>query len=276
MTARAWYSTPRASASRDDDDEYDHAYDDTRLVDAHTDYVPDERLGPPLPGSGRKAWIWGSAFVLLALGGAWATLDDQLSWPEWLRTAIVAVSQSLERKPAATTLASTAPPAGSEPSTKLADLDAPQISQSPQAPASANTATLTITVPPPAAAPAAQPPEAYRPPAADPADPFQKRAAAVGLHPELSRVLLERLTPADYRNAGIAIQTAVAETPDSGVLVWPRDRQPELALFQVRFVPGAAPDCRRYVVSITTKDGWLTTALPMEKCGVQRRPARRD
>jgi hypothetical protein len=31
-------------------------------------------------------------------------------------------------------------------------------------------------------------------------------------------------------------------------------------------VQGAAPACRRYVVTIT-KDGWLTTALPMEKCG---------
>ena len=96
------------------------------------------------------------------------------------------------------------------------------------------------------------------------------RALAVGLHPGLSRVLLARLSPDDYRNAGIAIQKAVAETPDSGVLVWPRQRKPELALFHVRFVPGAAPDCRRYVVTVT-KDGWLTTALPMEKCGPQPR-----
>jgi hypothetical protein len=40
-------------------------------------------------------------------------------------------------------------------------------------------------------------------------------------------------------------------------------------LFQVRFVAGAAPGCRRYVVTVT-KDGWLTTALPMEKCGPKR------
>ena len=50
---------------------------------------------------------------------------------------------------------------------------------------------------------------------------------------------------------------------------------PELALFQVRFVPGAAPSCRRYVVSIT-KDGWLTTAPPMERCGPQPGPPRRQ
>jgi hypothetical protein len=51
------------------------------------------------------------------------------------------------------------------------------------------------------------------------------------------------------------------------VYVWPRQRKPEHALFRVRFVQGAAPGCRRYVVTIT-KDGWLTTALPMEKCEV--------
>jgi len=91
---------------------------------------------------------------------------------------------------------------------------------------------------------------------------------AVGLHPDLSRVLLARLSATDYQNAGIAIKTALAETPDTGVFVWPRQRKPELALFQVRFVPGAAPSCRRYVVTVT-KDGWLTTAPPMEKCGIQ-------
>jgi hypothetical protein len=109
---------------------------------------------------------------------------------------------------------------------------------------------------------------------ADPADPYQKRAVAVGLHPGLSRVLLTRLSSTDYRNAGIAIETAVSETPDSVVFVWPRQRKPEFALFQVRFVPGAAPNCRRYVVTVT-KDGWSTTALPMEKCGTQHRRPRR-
>ncbi len=103
-----------------------------------------------------------------------------------------------------------------------------------------------------------------------------KRAEAVGLHPELSRVLLARLTETDYRNAGVAIQTAVAETPDNAVYIWPRQRKSGLALFQISFVPGAAaPDCRRYVVTIA-KDGWLTTALPMEKCGVPRQQAQRQ
>ena len=97
---------------------------------------------------------------------------------------------------------------------------------------------------------------------------------AVGLHPDLSRVLLKRLTPADYSNAGIAIQTALAETPDNAVYVWPRQRKPELALFEVHFVRGVSADCRRYVVTIT-KDGWLTTALPLEKCGIKAVPAQK-
>ena len=87
-------------------------------------------------------------------------------------------------------------------------------------------------------------------------------------------MLLAKLSPTDYRNAGVAIKTALAETPDTDVLVWPRQRTPELALFQVKFVPGTVPDCRRYVVMVT-KDSWLTTALPMEKCGVRVKDARK-
>ena len=87
-------------------------------------------------------------------------------------------------------------------------------------------------------------------------------------------MLLARLSPTDYRNAGIAIQTALADTSDSAVFVWPRQRKPELALFRVRFVAGAAPGCRRYVVTVV-KDGWLTTALPMEKCKSEATATRR-
>jgi len=106
----------------------------------------------------------------------------------------------------------------------------------------------------------------------DPVDPFQAKALAVGLHPGLSRVLLARLSNADYRNAGVAIKTALAETPDTAVFTWPRHRTPKRAWFQVKFVPGAAPNCRRYVVMVTM-DGWLTTALPMEKCGTPKNGA---
>ena len=118
------------------------------------------------------------------------------------------------------------------------------------------------------------PPERLTPPTADPSDPYQARALAVGLHPGLSRVVLAKLTAADYRNAGIAIKTALAETPDSEVYVWPRERTPELAVFQIKFVAGAPADCRRYVAMIL-KEGWVTTALPMEKCGVKVKGAQK-
>jgi hypothetical protein len=91
------------------------------------------------------------------------------------------------------------------------------------------------------------------------------RAAAAGLHPQLPRDLLVRLSPTDYRNAGIAIQTAVVEAADGESFVWPRQRWPEQASFNVRILPAAHPECRRYVVTVT-KDGWSTTAPPMENC----------
>jgi len=103
------------------------------------------------------------------------------------------------------------------------------------------------------------------PPSVDENDPHQKRAAAVGLHPRLSRVLLARLSTADYSNARYAIDTAIAKTSDTGEFVWPRQRKPEQALFRVHFVQGAAAPCRRYVVTVV-KDGWSTTAPPMERC----------
>ena len=110
-------------------------------------------------------------------------------------------------------------------------------------------------------------------PAVQAPGPHQKRAKAVGLHPDLSQVLLERLSTTDYRNAGVAIKTALTETPDTAVFVWPRQRTPDLALFKVHFVTGADPGCRRYVVTVA-KDGWLTTALPMEKCGIEAEGAK--
>jgi hypothetical protein len=219
--------------------------------------------------------------LLILLGGGWALLGDQASWSGWLQTVTTAVSSAMERLEPGPTASAPGPkysPANTGSTTKPAALDPPPPIW--QAPASSRAVPAADAAPPAttaALAPAAaeQPAPPLPPPIIDPADPHQARAVAVGLHPELSRVLLARLSPDDYRNAGIAIQRAVAETPDSGVFVWPRQRKPELALFQVRFVAGAAPDCRRYVVSIT-KDGWLTTALPMERCGPQPGRPRRE
>jgi hypothetical protein len=101
---------------------------------------------------------------------------------------------------------------------------------------------------------------------APPGDPLRAKAEGVGLHPDLSRVLLLRLSEADYRNAALAIRKALADSANTAIVVHPKKRRSDLAQFKVHFVPGAAAECRRYVVSIA-KDGWLTTALPVEKCG---------
>lgn len=102
--------------------------------------------------------------------------------------------------------------------------------------------------------------------------PAQRRAEAAGLHTGLSRVLLERLTTADYRNASEAIRRALAAPRDDGVHVWPARPEASSAQFTVRFVAGAAGGCRRYVVTIL-KDRWETTALPVERCAHRRSAA---
>lgn len=132
-------------------------------------------------------------------------------------------------------------------------------------------APVAAPAPAPAVASVAPPPYAPPPPATDP---LQKRAEAAGLHPGLSRTLLARLTDADYRNAAAAVGTALAETPDDRSHVRPRRQGAGVAQFRVHFVPGADTGCRRYVVTIA-KDGWLTTALPMQRCGVRLRQAAR-
>lgn len=247
--------------------------------------------------------LWGAVIVTLSGGGwAWhsgqvswpsqASWPSQVSWPAWLPTDIAGLFRAMERKPpappepVASSMATLSSPARVEPIARPIALDAAPTNQPPSgkpgaAPnATAGSATPPLTtaaLPPPAAN--EQPGEPLPPARADPADPYQVRAEAVGLHPGLSRVLLQRLSAADYRNAGVAVQKAVTETADGAVFVWPRQRKPEMALFKVHFVTGAAPDCRRYVVTIT-KDRWSTTALPMERCGVHARhaagKARRD
>ncbi|WP_024275104.1 hypothetical protein [Hyphomicrobium sp. 802] len=109
--------------------------------------------------------------------------------------------------------------------------------------------------------------DAYAPPRPS-HDPLRKKAEAAGLHPDLSRAVLARLTSTDYRNAAYAIGKAIKTVPNNGEFVWPHKRKAGLAVFTVHFVQGAGRDCRRYVVTVT-KDRWTSTALPMEKCGVK-------
>lgn len=255
MTARAWHST----AGPVDYDTYDSGDD----YDSADDYVPaqllaGERIGAPLPRTRGRRWMRRIATVALAGGGGWAYWNDQLHLPPGL-TETVSSAISAAMTPA---------PPKVEP--KVAAPAAPEVVKPlPTVEVAATPGTDPTAAPTaPAAADAAETagPQPLPPPKADKADPYGQRAEAVGLHPDLSRVLLEKMTAADYKNAAIAIKTALAETPDSGVYTWPRERKPDAALFEVHFVAGAPSGCRRYVVAIT-KDGWLTTALPVEKCG---------
>lgn len=278
MAARARRSSARTA--------YDDMYGDQPYELG--EFLPGERIGPPPPRSGRKIVLRGIV-LLAAAGGVWAFMSGQVAWPAWLPTDISAMLSALERRP--TTLAAPAPRAAeplprieTEPEIKLATVEAPSLpsrpapfskeAAAPSAEPKTAPAPLTTGALPPARHSDEAPDGPLRPAIADPSDPYQVRAAAVGLHPDLSRALLSRLSPADYRNAGIAIKNAL-EAAETAVYVWPRQRKPEEALFKIRFVPGAAAGCRRYVVSVT-KDGWLTTAPPMEKCGAQPRQARRS
>jgi hypothetical protein len=218
------------------------------------EFFPGERIGAPLKGARTRAVLRGLLLASIVAGGGWLYQGGRVSWPDWL--SMETVSQFLARK--------APPPADPKPEPQPVQ----PLASSEVAPAPGEAAT------PPALAEAATTESATKAAAiepeaeVDPADPYQKRAMAVGLHPDLSRVLLAKLTPTDYRNAGIAVETALAETPDSSTFIYPRQRKADLALFEVHFVPGAPAGCRRYVVAIT-KDGWLTTALPLERCGAK-------
>jgi hypothetical protein len=224
-----------------------------------------ERICAPPPDTRGNTGLRLCMVLLIAAGGWWL-FRNQESWQGWLSTKFATASALMDDgapspvEPALTHSDAEAP-------TPLADAAPSQLPSESTAAANATTPPAppltTVATAPVDKAPSVAP---LPPPASVEADPFRARAAAAGLHPDLSRALLSRLSPTDYSNARIAVDTAVAKTPDSGTFVWPPQRRPELALFQVRFVAGAAPNCRRYVVTVT-KDRWSTTAAPMEKCG---------
>ncbi len=233
----------------------------------------DDRVGPPVTGRRRPARLLGVVLIALAIGGGWTALRHETFGP-WLVSSVQEVLTSANKP--------TARPADPTPP---GPLTASPSAHADATPSPITTATILTTdqpePPSPAALPHAStiPPAsgansatstpagaAYLPAAQPDADPLVQRAAAAGLHAGLSRAILARLSTADFQSAATAIRKAIAETPDNGELVWPSQRAPRQALFKVHFVAGAAPQCRRYVVTIT-KDGWSTTALPMERCG---------
>jgi hypothetical protein len=258
MLFPAWRGRSRAPADDDpvfDDDGYSFEFE------------PGERIGAPLPSRGSS--MPGAILIILIMSvAAWGWLYAPAEWLSLLgeRAAAVASLMRSTSPTAATSEVSTIAtadaviPATPVPETQVAE--APAVSgdavPDPVTKDGAPVETASIDT-----APAEAP---LPPPRVDPGDPYQKRAVAVGLHPDLSRVLLRRMTASDYRNAAYAIDTAIAKSGDEEKFIWPRQRKPEDALFRVHFVRGAAATCRRYVVTVT-KDGWTTTAPPMERCG---------
>ena len=252
------------------------------------EFHPGERIGAPPPvrkqGAIRQV---ASAAVILAIG--WAAFATHATWRPLLAMSLIKIRSEVVRpvassappaaiaptpiQPLAATrevaeiTGTTSPPPQSIPAPAPATPESAMVDARPApSPAAGEAGISTSSIAPgdtstPAAAPLPQP-------EVDPTDPQQKRAAAVGLHPRVSKVVLASLSDTDYSNARTAIRKALAEAADADKFIWPRDADKKHAVFQVHFVAGAAAPCRRYIVTIV-KNGWTTTAPPMEKCGVK-------
>jgi hypothetical protein len=237
-------------------------YDEDDLYPTEFELDAGERIGGPATRA-NDVLAWCTSFAII-VGGAWVMTHDDGALLTRLPDLAARVSNSIVSFMPAAAVPNETP------------LSRPLVS-TPVGPPQA--AAAPIPLPEPTAIPEAptiksEPMETSGPGAASETDTaapdsYRARAEAAGLNPDISRSLLMRFSANDFRNARIAIDRAVAKTPDGGVFVWPRQRKPKDALFQVKFVEGAGPDCRRYVVTVTM-DNWTTTASPMEKCGVPK------
>jgi surface antigen len=218
-------------------------------------------------------------FLLLALAVGWGFASDSAIRQQWSSTfeelasaannvahSSVSPDPTASKELASSEKATAPPPPTPPPATSSLPLPVVTVTEAPgsKPESSSEAATKDDADAQASSSPAAS------------ADPYRKRAEAAGLHPDLSRALLARLSATDFRNAAFAIEKAVKTVPDDGEFTWPRSRKTGAAVFNVHFVQGGGHDCRRYVVTVT-KDRWSTTALPMEKCGVKvayRSPAK--
>lgn len=246
---------------------------------ADNELVSGERICAPFGNARDSAKLRVCTSLSIAIVGGWALMNSGTIFHHLEATARTA-TEIATPQPESPDIAPTLAAQTSEPARPLPELKSTEVTVAPGTPpqpdsttADSNTPSDTATAPTekpesgdaptaPSKVASATQPDAYK------GDPHRSRAAAVGLNPDLSDTLLQRLTPADYHNAAVAIRTALKKTPDTGSFVWPKKRSAKLARFEVHFVAGAAADCRRYVVTIT-KDHWATTAQPMEKCGIK-------
>jgi hypothetical protein len=234
--------------------------------DLTLDVAPNDRVGAPLP-SRFKSRLRKMFAVMFLAGIVWAAANDPERAQAWLTYAKsgfdVVVSNAREiaerakqERPAPDPQMSQAPATPLEPIAPIEQATAAE-EEKTSAAASGPLATGAVG-------------SAYAetPAPAEPEDKSPKRAhaKAAGLSPDLPNVLLTRLTDADLKNAGYAIKTALAKTPDDAAFAWPPKPSQQQALFEVRFVAGAPQGCRRYIVTVT-KDRWSSTSAAMEKCG---------
>jgi hypothetical protein len=245
------------------------------------EFYAGERISAPLSKKSRARKL---VTLVAVAGSGWGLLQSYDAWYPWYTAAKDDIAAAVAKQTATDLSQNASAPYAPE----LKPLDAtrdvadvpgaaptpPGAKTAPAAP-SPETATsqdTTYATPPSSNAmvtPAVTP---LPKPHVDPADPYQKRAAAIGLHPDVSRVLLSSMSDADYRNAATAIRKALAEASDTEKFIWPREQKAKQALFQIHFVMGDRSDCRRYIVTVV-KNGWTTTAPPMEKCGAGLRHA---
>ncbi len=232
------------------------------------EFFAGERICPPRPRRGAIFKLFVFTFILGSLGGGWVLLKDPPAWLEQISADVAALGAALDTKsaqaPQPEVAAAEAAAAIPQPVEESVVPDAPAVEAGEPVPGTENAAETPEVG---SEGTEQNPTEGTPAPKLERTDPYEKKAEAVGLNPNVSRMLLKKMSADDYRNAGVAIKTALAETPDDAVFTYPRERKAGVAHFQVHFVQGAAENCRRYVVTIS-QERWETTSLPMEKCGV--------
>lgn len=275
---------PAALAAREFDD-FDQDFADSERAYDPSDLSclqPGERIGV-LPRSRARSLRSRIGLLLMFAAGGWGVWSTQQMWWPLVGEGIAAVTAEIERRatptPAQETSTASAPPlpASIEPLTTAVVQAVPQAESvapvittpMPATPSEGNQANAGVASGAGETDASQSAPEPLAEPVIEPGNLYQKRALAIGLHPDLSRVLLSSMSDVDYRNAGTAIRKALAQTIDDEKFTWPLKPSATLASFEVHFVKGSSLDCRRYIVTVK-KNGWTTTARPMEKCGLAR------
>ena len=254
----------RTFQSNEDIPQYESVASDEAY--APQDFTAGERICPLGRGRRRHRVLRAAAVIAVALGLGSAWVKAPEDWKHRLAFGLEAMMSRTALHSAGPAVAPPGPVAA-DPPAALPVPETREIAAVPGAETGTPVPAMAAAEPRPAEGEAdTADPKPLPPPVVDPADPYQKRAVAVGLHPDLSRSLLSRLSDADYKNAGVAIKAALAEAASSKVYAWPKEGGGKIALFEVRFVRAASPECRRYVVTVTLAR-WSTTAPAMEKCG---------